>query len=99
MSPILKRLEQSFPGLQIEPIHSKAAIAVCINALSNKSRADLMLHHAKINFEYNVLCSKIALEFNSPTANHERREQMQAALKTAELLEIINCYYINIFII
>ena len=96
MSPILKRLEQSFPGLQIEPIHSKAAIAVCINALSNKSRADLMLHHAKINFEYNVLCSKIALEFNSPTANHERREQMQAALKTAELLEIINCYYIDV---
>jgi len=96
MSAILKRLEQSFQ-LHIETQLSKEAIALSVkNVLSNESRTQLILHHAKINFEYNVLCSKIALEFQSTTATHALHEQMKEALKLAELLEIIYRDYLDV---
>lgn len=96
MSAILERLEQSFQ-LHVGTQQSKEAIALSVkNVLSNESRTQLILHHAKINFEYNVLCSKIALEFQSTTDVHKLHEQMQEALKVAELLEIIYRDYLDV---
>ena len=96
MSTVLRRLEQSFQ-LSIGTQQSKEAIALSIkNVLSNEARAQLILHHAKINFEYNVLCSKIALEFESTTDVYKLHEQMQEALRLAELLEIIYRDYLEV---
>ncbi len=96
MGAVLERLERSFQ-FHVDTQESKEAIALSLkNVLSNESRTQLILHHAKINFEYNVLCSKIALEFQSTTAVHSLLEQMKDALKTAELLEIIYRDYLDV---
>lgn len=86
MSTILHRLNHSF-SLPIKTGHTTQDIKHSIRTLSHEKRTQLILQHAKINLEYNVLCSKIASEFASNPA--DLQEQIAAALKTAELLEII----------
>jgi len=87
MSIILRRLNHSF-SLSLEGNYERKELENQIrNVLSHENRTQLVLEHAKINLEYNVLCSKIANEFYSNP--DELREQMEAALKTAELLEVI----------
>lgn len=86
MSTILHRLDHSF-SLPIKTDHTTQDIKHSIRTLSHEKRTQLILQHAKINLEYNVLCSKIATEFASNPP--DLREQIIAALKTAELLEVI----------
>ncbi len=90
MSVILKRLGRSLNVL-LEPEQSFAAQ---IRARTPAANTELVVQHAKINIEYSVLCSKIACEWSSNTL--EFREQMEEALQTAELLEMIYRDYMDV---
>lgn len=94
MSIILNRLKQSFDIL-IESHQSNLTIGPYLNSLSAGKRAELVSHHAQLNIEYDILCSKIAYALETNADVFELREQMKEALKTAVLLEIIYRDYLN----
>ena len=98
MSFILDRIEKSFhlsmQGIETEN-GSKKRITTYINALSPEFRANLIQHHAQINIEYTVLCSRLATEFNH-TQHTELKQQLKDILKIAELLDILYTSYLNV---
>lgn len=94
MSAISKRLAESFE-IYFPEDESQETLTTYINALSSSSRAKLVSHHAQINIEYSILCSKIAIELeqNGPI---NLNAQIQEALNTAQLLEIVYRDYLNV---
>lgn len=90
MSVILKRLARSL-NLSIGPEQSFASV---LNTRPFASNTDLVIQHARINIEYSVLCSKIACEWSSQSPM--LKQQMNEALETAELLEMIYRDYLDV---
>lgn len=98
MSYILDRIEKSFhlcmQGIDTEN-GSKNRINTYIDAMLPEFRANLIRHHAQINIEYSVLCSRLATEFKH-TQPTELKHQLKDILKLAELLDIIYTSYLNV---
>lgn len=66
-----------------------------INYPSAPVRTELVLHHAQMNIEYGILCSKIASDLTAKKNETECIDQIRTALKMAELLENIYGQYLN----
>lgn len=91
MSVIFKRLERSLNA----PPQSGHSFFDYIKTPSFTSKTELVIQHAKINIEYSVLCSKIACEWPSQTAD-VKKQMIEDALQTAQLLEIIYRDYLDV---
>lgn len=92
MSFIINRIEKSF---NVSIPYTDTITDEVIKKMDPKDRADLIKHHAQLNVEYTVLCSKITQEFKS-NQHAEFKEKIEEALRIAELLEIIYSSYLNI---
>jgi hypothetical protein len=96
MNPVLKRIHQSFQ-FESPTDSSPQAIATSISQLSPLAREKLISHHSKLNMEYSILCAKIASEWRHTAPNKAlMKEQIDAALSVATLLEAIYQHYLDV---
>lgn len=91
MSVIFNRLERSL-NLSLRPGES---LTEHFRNRTPELNAELVIQHAQINIEYAVLCSQITCEWSN---NHTPafRQNVEHALETAGLLEIIYDDYLDL---